>query len=245
MKDTSAKISRTIARLRERRFMTQTNLAIESGLPLIEILEIENPDTEITFSQFAAVADALGMKMSEIAAIAEEEDEKSTSDSEKSSKSMAAAITRLRKERGMKVLDLAKASGLSKSTVLAVENPETQPSFNDIVAIARGLGVRLAELQVQAGHLTPEQRHINNVRLLHQLVLHFNGNFPIRCAGIKDLVAQKGSDFVIAILYSGRIEDMNHLHDEHLEDATYLWRERNQDTFNQVLLELAKEMHRK
>lgn len=55
-------------------------------------------------------------------------------------------IRQLRRERGWSQLDLAEATGLSKTFLCDVENGHKEPCLGTIRMLARGLGITLGEL---------------------------------------------------------------------------------------------------
>ena len=55
-------------------------------------------------------------------------------------------VRRLRDERGMSQIDLAKRAGLSRQMVALIERAESNPSVATLAEVARSLGVPLAQL---------------------------------------------------------------------------------------------------
>jgi transcriptional regulator with XRE-family HTH domain len=58
---------------------------------------------------------------------------------------VAANIRRLREERGMSQVELARRSGVDLRTVTRIEAVEREPGVSTLARIARGLGVAPAE----------------------------------------------------------------------------------------------------
>jgi transcriptional regulator with XRE-family HTH domain len=59
---------------------------------------------------------------------------------------LAAHLTRLRKERGLSIRQLAAASELEYSQVQRIEKGKVNIAFTTLVALAQGLEMELAEL---------------------------------------------------------------------------------------------------
>ncbi len=51
-----------------------------------------------------------------------------------------------RKERKMTLEDLAKLTGISKTTLNDIENSKTCPTLNQLETISKALGVRMSDL---------------------------------------------------------------------------------------------------
>jgi transcriptional regulator with XRE-family HTH domain len=60
--------------------------------------------------------------------------------------SIAHNVRRLRDERGMSQVDLAKRAGLSRQMVALIEGAESNPSVATLAEVAKSLGVTLAQL---------------------------------------------------------------------------------------------------
>jgi transcriptional regulator with XRE-family HTH domain len=58
----------------------------------------------------------------------------------------AAHLTKLRKERGLSIRQLAAASGLEYSQVQRIEKGKVNIAFTTLIALAQGLDMDLAEL---------------------------------------------------------------------------------------------------
>ncbi len=68
------------------------------------------------------------------------------------STSLAENIRVLRSERGLTAADLAARSGLGKATLSQIERGHGNPRLETLEALARALGVELAELLADADH---------------------------------------------------------------------------------------------
>jgi transcriptional regulator with XRE-family HTH domain len=73
-------------------------------------------------------------------------------------KALAQTITRLREERGMSSLQLARASDIAPATLLNVEDRTNEPRWGTLRRIARGLDMELEDLLGQAEHLEREMK---------------------------------------------------------------------------------------
>jgi transcriptional regulator with XRE-family HTH domain len=60
------------------------------------------------------------------------------------------AIHAIREEQGLSTRDLSVASGVAEASIVAVEDGRVDPSFELLLGLARGLGVRPAELFTRA-----------------------------------------------------------------------------------------------
>jgi transcriptional regulator with XRE-family HTH domain len=63
------------------------------------------------------------------------------------------AIGQIRAERGMSVVDLAAASGIEHTLIEALERGQLDPSYERLLALADGLGVRLSSFVIRAEEL--------------------------------------------------------------------------------------------
>ena len=59
---------------------------------------------------------------------------------------LAHTVRALRKSEGLNLHELARRSGLSTSTLSKIENRQISPTFDTLVALARGLGVDVGAL---------------------------------------------------------------------------------------------------
>lgn len=55
-------------------------------------------------------------------------------------------IRKIRKEKNIKLEDLAKGSGISKGTLSKIERQEQEPKFSNMVMIALALKVNITDL---------------------------------------------------------------------------------------------------
>ncbi|MEA2208026.1 MAG: hypothetical protein QOF54_503 [Solirubrobacteraceae bacterium] len=63
---------------------------------------------------------------------------------------LGTAIRALREEHGLSPHELSVASGIAEATVVALEDGRLDPTYELLLDLARGLGVRLAELFTRA-----------------------------------------------------------------------------------------------
>ena len=66
------------------------------------------------------------------------------------SAALGLALRALREERGVSQVELATAAGFKQSYVSSLENGQRNPSWNTVVRLARGLGIRVADLASRA-----------------------------------------------------------------------------------------------
>jgi len=68
------------------------------------------------------------------------------------------AIGQIRSERGMSVVDLAAASGIERTLIEALERGRLDPTYERMLALADGLGVRLSSFVVRAEELKTHEQ---------------------------------------------------------------------------------------
>jgi transcriptional regulator with XRE-family HTH domain len=68
------------------------------------------------------------------------------------------AIGQIRAERGMSTTDLAAATGISHTLILAIERGRLDPSYERLLALADGLGVRPSAFVIRAEELKTHDR---------------------------------------------------------------------------------------
>lgn len=66
------------------------------------------------------------------------------------------AVRAIREERGLSQVQLAEATGFIQSWISHLERGARNPSWNNVVRLAKGLGVSVAELAQRAEAVRPE-----------------------------------------------------------------------------------------
>ena len=108
---------------REQKGMSPSELAEASGIPLrsLERIEAGEPDPD---------ADATT--------------DKTTPDPELIA--LGRMVRAAREQKGMSVTELAEAAGLKRRRLVRIEAGELDPRYDGLIALADGLGVRVAEI---------------------------------------------------------------------------------------------------
>ncbi|STZ75463.1 helix-turn-helix domain-containing protein [Bergeriella denitrificans] len=75
-----------------------------------------------------------------------------------SSNFLSLKLHRLRKQSGQTLQQLSEKSGISVSALSKIEKGQLSPTYEKIAALARGLGVHVAELFYEEQHATPNGR---------------------------------------------------------------------------------------
>lgn len=71
---------------------------------------------------------------------------------------LGARVRSLRRGAGQTIREVATASGLSPSSISKIENDQLSPTYENVIRLARGLGVDIAELFSEAPKALPRGR---------------------------------------------------------------------------------------
>jgi len=76
---------------------------------------------------------------------------------------LGCAVQAIRSERRISQTQLAEATGFMQSWVSQVERGRRNPSWNNVVRLAEGLGVSVSELSARAEALTEDSSYLPRI----------------------------------------------------------------------------------